>query len=336
MTMIRMKGGGATCSEKDGDHSPSFYMILYRYYNDLMKQFFAHIKRSINDPEYYRDILDRPFSYSFKYYVSFVSFLAVMMTIILSTPLIPEVNRVLREFPPQFFAYYPDELELRVEQGKVSSNVAEPYYLPLPVRFQEIVDQGNTPSIAHMAVIDTTEPITLEGLRSRNALIWVGGNSIAFLESNNGMSVSALPADLNVHITESKIRGVFDRVAPYLHLVGPFLVVMIFLMLMLGFVVTLVYLVFIGAPLIMLVGRMVSKPFSYGEAYRIGLHAVTLPLLLQQLLRLLSGGIPIDLPFLFTALLLLVVWGNFRSNTPSPAPAPRVQGDESDQSSRRG
>ncbi len=306
-------------------------MLLYRYYNDLMKQFFAHIKRSINDPEYYRDILDRPFSYSFKYYLSFVFFLAVTMTIILSTPLIPQVNRVLREFPPQFFAYYPDELELRVEKGRVSSNVTEPYYLPLPVRFQELVDQSGDASIAHMAVIDTTAPITLEGLRSRNALIWVGGDSIAFLESNNGMSVSAIPSDSNVHITESKIRGVFDRVAPYLHLVGPLLVVMIFLMLMLGFAVTLVYLVFIGAPLIMLAGRMMSRTFSYGEAYRIGLHAVTLPLLLQQILRLLSGGIPIDLPFLFTAVLLLVVWGNFRStNTPSPAPTPHAQSGEND------
>ncbi len=305
-------------------------MLLYRYYNDLMKQFFTHIKRSINDSEYYRDILDRPFSYSFKYYISFVSFLAVMMTIILSTPLIPQVNRVLREFPPQFFAYYPDELELRVEQGRVTSNVMEPYYLPLPTRFQDLVDQSGDPSIAHMAVIDTTEPITLEGLRSRNTLIWVGSNSVAFLESNNGMSVSALPSDLNTHITESKIRGIFDRVAPYLHLVGPLLVVMIFLMLVLGFAVTLVYLVFIGAPLIMLIGRMMSRPFSYSEAYRIGLHAVTLPLLAQQVLRLLSGGLPIDLPFLFTAVLLLVVWGNFRSGIPLPAPVPHAQGGEND------
>ena len=80
-----------------------------------MKQFIAHIEKSIFGPDYYEELLSRPAAFSWKYYWSFTTLLAVLMTIVTSLPLIPQVNRALDELPPAVLAYYPDAIEITVE-----------------------------------------------------------------------------------------------------------------------------------------------------------------------------------------------------------------------------
>ena len=60
-----------------------------------MKDFIEHIQKSIYAPEYYRELPSRPSSHSWKYYGSLAMFLATLMTIVTSLPLIPRMNEFL-------------------------------------------------------------------------------------------------------------------------------------------------------------------------------------------------------------------------------------------------
>ena len=79
-----------------------------------MKQLIEHVKKSIYGPEYYRELEMRPFSFSLKYYSALALFVALLLTIVSSIPLVPEVSRAVREFPEKFFAFYPDQLEVKI------------------------------------------------------------------------------------------------------------------------------------------------------------------------------------------------------------------------------
>ncbi len=285
-----------------------------------MKQFIAHIEKSIFGPDYYEELLSRPAAFSWKYYWSFTTLLAVLMTIVTSLPLIPQVNRALDELPPAVLAYYPDALEIIVEKGKVSSNVEEPYYLPIPERWKGAV--ASSTSALHLAVIDTKSPVSLEQFRAYSSLFWVAQGVLVSEDSNGGVRMSPFddPA-LSFTVNEQGIKNGIAAVEPYFAFAAPLMVVAIFLAFVLRFALNLLYLV-LAALFVLLLGRLLKRSWKYGTSYRIAMHAVTLPLLVEQFFFLLPGG-GFQIPFFTTATLLFVVYLNFRKPIePKEAPLP--------------
>lgn len=287
-----------------------------------MKQLISYIKQSVYSSEYYRELLARPFSYSWKYYSGLAMLLALFLTIVSSIPLVPQVSRAVHEFPAKFFAYYPDELEVQVRNGIVTSNVAEPYFLPLPLALKKEMPPES--DMQHLLVIDTKNPLSLEAFRAYKAVIWVSGDAIASYDGEQGIRIKPIAKEANFVVNEGELHGIESRISPFYSFITPAMVAAIFLGLMIAFGVNFIYLIF-GALVIMLLGRFVLKQnWSYGVSYRIGLHAITLPLLADTLFSA-SGVNIINLPFLQTALMLAVVYVNYKDMKPeetSPVPSP--------------
>jgi len=287
-----------------------------------MKQLISYIKQSVYGPEYYRELLVRPLSYSWKYYSGLAMLIAIFLTIISSILLVPQVNRAINEFPAKFFAYYPNELELRVQNGVVTSNVVEPYFLPIPEMYKKVISQKG--DIEHLVVIDTKTPISLDAFRAYKSVIWVGGNAFVFYDNQLGIRIAPITKNANYVVNESTLHGIESRLSPYYVFFAPLMVLAIFLALMVGLGVNFIYLLF-GALLVMLLGRFILKQkWGYGTAYRIGLHAITLPLLVDTLLSFVGLNI-INIPLLQTVLLLAVVYLNYKDMKPvktNPAPMP--------------
>lgn len=289
-----------------------------------MKQLIAYIKQSVYSPEYYRELLTRPFSYSWKYYSGLAMLIAIFLTVVSSIPLVPKVNQAVRELPPKFFAYYPDELELKVQNGVVTSSVAEPYFLPVPEMFKKEIKPEN--NIEHFAVIDTKTPISLEQFRAYKTVMWVGHDALAFYDNQKGIRIEPMGKDANYVVSERVLHDMEGRLSPYYAFIAPGMVLAIFLGLMIALGVNFAYLLF-GALCIWLVARFVLKQnWGYGTSYRIGLHAITLPLLADTLFSVVGINI-VSLPFLQTALILAVVYVNYKDIKKvdaDPAPMPTV------------
>jgi hypothetical protein len=273
-----------------------------------MKQFIAHIEKSIFGPDYYEELLTRPASFSWKYYWSFTMLLAVFMTIVTSLPLIPQVNRVVREIPPAVLAYFPDDLDIAVTQGHVSSNVVEPYFLPIPERWKGAFASA-TPAL-HLGVIDTKSPVSLDQFRTYSSLFWVAEDVVVSQDSRGGVRMTPLDASMTFRVNEQGIKNGIRAVEPFFAFVTPILVLMIFLAFVFGFLVNLFFLVFISL-FILLLGMLLKRTWTYGTAYRIALHAVTLPLLVEQIFFLLPYP-GFQLRFFTTIMTLVVVYMNFR------------------------
>jgi hypothetical protein len=273
-----------------------------------MKDFIEHIQKSIYAPVYYRDIVTRPASYSWKYYGSLAMFLAVLMTIVASVPLVPRLNTFLTTLPTSVIAYYPSDLQMIITRGQVATNVSEPYFLKLPSG-EATSTLASSSSVFSLGVIDTKSEVTLSRFNEYHALFWITRDSLVSLDRAGGLQVTKL-GDITITIDVEHLRSFVRGIEPYFVWVSPVVVFVIFVGMLLSFLVMLVYLL-LDALFVFVLGRILKQYWSYRDAYHICLHAVTLPLLCSSIFYLLpvSG---IQLPFLSTLLLLVVVYFNFR------------------------
>lgn len=272
-----------------------------------MKDFIEHIQKSIYAPEYYREIPARPASHAWKYYGSLAMLLAVVMTIAASLPLIPRLNQFLKTFPDQALSYFPPELRITITDGKVGANVSEPYFINFPASSTGAAASTTLP--LHLLTIDTASNVTLEQFHTHNTLLWLSRDSVVVQDHDGQLKIIGLK-DANGVIDAPHLRLRMNGLRSYVPLLTPFLVLVIFLGMLLSFVAMLGYLL-VDALLVYLLGKIMKQEWSYREAYHISLHAITLPLLVGSIFFLLpvSG---IELPFLSTILLLVVVYVNFR------------------------
>lgn len=281
-----------------------------------MKQLIDHIQKSIYGPVYYQELLTRPFVFSWKYFLAFALLLALFLTVVFSVPLIPQVLEATRTFPPAFFAYYPDELEVRIDKGIASSNVSEPYFFPIPPALKE--EMGSDDTFQSLAVIDTTTPFSMEAWKNHKTFAWLGKEQVAIVDDNDGVRIESFGKNMDLVVNEAVLKDFEGALQPFYKFAAPIIVLGLFLGLLVGLGMNFLYLLF-GAALIFLSGRLLKQRWSYGTSYRIGLHAITLPLLLKTLLWA-SGFAAFNPNFLFTAIMLAVVYVNFKETLPAATP----------------
>lgn len=293
-------------------------------------EFLNNIKSSIYNPDYYKEILNKPFSYSLRYFLSLVAIIALISTITFSFLTLPMINKFINETAPKALNYYPDNLEITVKSGKVSSNVVEPYFIKLPSEIKSEVQGSKDYStktspdltkIDNLLVIDTASPLTVNLFQNYKTLVLLSGDSVAYYD-NNAIKIQSLDQSINGVVNKAKFSEVLDKIMPYLK-VSPFLLLpIVFIFSFIGFIIgNLIYLIF-GAFVIWLMFKIIKKNLEYGKAYQIGLHAITLGVILE--FSVFWFFPQLEFPFLFTFFMLVVVWMNFKSflsaedNVPPP------------------
>ncbi len=279
-----------------------------------MKELLTTARGSIYNPQFYRELLTKPFSYSLKYYSAFTLLLIVVLTIATSIPLIARANKVAREFPKKFFEYIPDQLEVTVTKGIVSTNVEEPFSFPVPTVFRESLDKEG---ITNLLVIDTLTPFSIAQFDDFKTLAWLGSSQWVYRDTNEGgLKIQPLDPKVSLVVNETKLRGYESTLSKYYRYIGPIIALIIFITLCFIYVGYLVYLLF-GALLVFFMLKVMKSEVAYSKAYQIGLHAVTLPILLQVLFTL--SGIPLfNIPFIPTLILLTIVYINFKDAPGAP------------------
>lgn len=233
--------------------------------------------------------------------------LAVFMTIASTIPIVPLVNTSLNDFSRNLLSYYPDELVLTINQGVVSTNVDEPYYLPMPAVMRAHV--ATSTDLQYLAVIDTHTPVSVEQFKAYKAGFWVSKEYLVADDNTGGIRITKFGPQVTYTLNEQSVQDMLSAVQPFFKFVAPMLVIVIFVAMLLSFVLNLLYLLF-GALLVLLMGKVMKQNWTYGTAYRLCLHATTLPLIVGLAFSLLPLGAG-NIPFLSTVLLLLVVYFNF-------------------------
>ncbi|MFH1769673.1 MAG: DUF1189 family protein [Parcubacteria group bacterium] len=249
---------------------------------------FGKIKNSIYGPQFYKDLQNKSLGFSIGYLFKLALLIALVATIIYSIVLVPKVSDFLDNIGADIIDYYPDELVMDIKDGKVSVNVPEPYFLALPGELRGELDDTNVdPSVENLLVINTKQEFSIDLFESYNTVALLGEDYIAHYDDNSQIAIISLSdvpdftldAD-KVSTWAGKIESIVKIVPMVILPIGVFLVSFF-----VTFIWNLIYM-FFGAIVILILLKIMGKQTGYGHSYRIGLHALTLNVIIKPISEL--------------------------------------------------
>lgn len=253
-------------------------------------EFIKTIRSSIYGPSFYGEISNKPFGFSLKYYLKLSLLIAVIMTAILSFKILPGLYEFFSQLNQNISAIYPNDLELKINEGVVTSSAQNPYFLDFPGGMKREADLSK---FDHFVVIDTQNE-SLDAIKTYNTMILVTKSDLIFHESNGQIRVHSLRDVKSFTLNKGIINSFLIKIEPYYKLIGPFLSIIIFIGMFIALMLELVYLFFI-ALLVWAVSSIKKAGWNYAKSYQAGMHLVTFPLIIQY-----SINTWIKIPFFFT------------------------------------
>ncbi len=267
------------------------------------------IKKSVYQPDFYQALKDRPLSYSLGYFLKLTALLSLVVTIIASFFIVPAIVSTLTGLKSEVAVIYPDELEITIDKGLVSTNVAEPYFIPFP---KQLDQAENTDQAENLLVIDTEADNLISAYDRYDTLVLLSHDSLVYRgQTPEGqVTVQKLDSDLGLKVTESNVLALVDRIDNYFVIIPPLVVLALFGGLFVALLSLLVWLLPVALVLwlVYLLARDRRSSPSFGFVYRIVLHAVTLGLVIKIIL--VGLNIDVYLPFLLTIITIGVALAN--------------------------
>jgi len=274
--------------------------------------FFKTIKNSIYSPSFYQQIPTRSFKSSLGYFLLLTLILTIVSTLTFLGTLLTDVPADIQELLQSTTNCYPDELEIKINKGQVTTNVAEPYFIPLCLAYQTDKDYNN------LVVIDTQTPFSSTQLNQYKTMTWLTKDALIYKKSGLKVEAVDLSQVADFTLDKSTVNYWIGFISPWVKFIGPALTVLIIFGLYIFYSLKLINLLFI-ALLIWLLAKILKKTLGYGQAYKLGLYGVTLGLLVEILVGFTKqwtnfGGFP----FMFTLIILGVVFINYLKPASKP------------------
>jgi len=262
---------------------------------------FIKIKNAIYNPEYYKEVIEKPFSYSLKYLLVFALLFALVFAIVATIKFIPLAN-MLSEKAPQLANYFPQELTITIKDGKASTNVVEPYFIKTPQEYKEKGDKKlNTPEIDNLIVIDTKNKFDLDTFKSYKTFALLNEENIIYLDKENKISITSLSKVDSFSLNREVISGFVNAAKPFFVILYPAVFVGTYIIGYMSIILKMVYLLF-GALLIWLVAKVKGIKLGYKKSYIAGMQLITGAVIITSIL----GAISPKLTFTFFFSILLV------------------------------
>lgn len=285
-----------------------------------LKTFFRTLRKSLTSFPYYKEILKAKFSFSFKYLYFLLYLINLVLGIWFAVAIVflmPLVPNFLAQVKDVAYKSYPSELVVTIDNGKVKTNVKEPYFIDFPKEFRNVGGLENF----RLVTIDTKAQVG--DYPKYNTVVLVTGDSVVYPDSSSGSRATgtykvvplsqAGSAGQKMVIDKAGYDKVVTSLLPYLNYVKPLMWVGVFLSIFLlpflgasmAMIGKLVYLL-ITSLIVLLVIKIMKKTYSYSQIYRISMHGLTLPILISFVLGLFGINIQFLYTIVFTIFMIMV------------------------------
>lgn len=262
--------------------------------------FLKTIQNSIYSPGVYSTFLTKSFKSSLGYFLLLALLLTTIRLITLISPLLIEAPKALQEFGTNVINCYPKGLEVKISDGQVSINAKEPYFISC-----QDLDQGQ-----NLVVIDTQTPFSATQFNQYQTQAWITQDAVVLKKNQYETRSYGLNQIKDFKLNREIINSYYQIITPYLKFIGPILLVLTFIGLYLAYNFRLVYLLLLSS-IIWLLSKLFKQTLTYGQSYKIGLHAITLGLIVELLVGLTNRWTHFfGFPFMVSILTLGVVLVN--------------------------
>lgn len=304
--------------------------ILPKCYNKSMKKIKAFIYvfyKSLTSLDYYKDLLKVTVGFSINYLLVLAIIGTIFTTLSLSGNVLPEVKSWTRTFLHEFKNIYPKDLEITVQDNKWSLNKPEPYEIPVPKSLLKTMEESAKPEDfkekgafpKNLFVFDKNG--TIDQLEKNNTLILVNENNF-ITQGKNKIEIYPLKDIPNGKLDQQVFNTFIDKlnqIFSYLPaIVITFIIIFSFIF---QFVFRLGYLIIVAA-LLWIISKIMKSKLGFGELFRISIHTMTLPLVLDIVLtKVFTFEIPFTWWFLVvnTTFSIIVISYLLQENKPKVA-----------------
>lgn len=285
-------------------------------YMQKLKTFWHSFQNSLLNPLYYQEIAKARYWFSFKY----LFFLLVCLSLIRSVQLGTAYSLVRDKIPSyisigktELLKLYPKELEIRISNGKLYTNVEEPYIVEIPAIFGE--DLGK-----HLLVIDTKGKA--DDYLEYNTLVLATRQAVVYPEKQQGSRTTTQmyyfsELKRSLYIDYSLYKKGIDATGPYLERLPQIIDIAVLCGLLLlplfgglfwtsG---TLLGLVFLSA-IVWVIEKIMKTSYRYTTLFRMGMHGVTWAILFTFLLDITNQKVDNLYSIIFVLWMTFVLYKN--------------------------
>lgn len=287
--------------------------------------FLYSLKQTFTSLSYYADVLRAPFSFSLKFFYMFFFVYSLVFTTFITIKYFLPLNDLISFLPKKLVEVYPRELEITIKDGHVSTNVSEPYRIPLEDienmlnELHKRVLGQSTETIEYLLVIDTKSKI--EDFLKYQTYILLTKNHLSYINPNGNIETISLAKIDDFTINQGVVRNVVNLITPFLKFVVPMLVVATFFFFLIFYPLTKLFYLLFYALVLLVIGKIVRFPLPYKKSFQLGLHLIVVSTALFSIADFV--GFSPHFPFLqtiFLSVLGIIVLGRIKTLEPSPTP----------------
>lgn len=259
--------------------------------------FLKTIQNSIYSPQFYSKILTKSFKQSLGYFLLLILIFTIIHTVTLISPLLVEAPTTLQSFGQNMINCYPKDLEIKITNGQATINTEEPYF----------ISSCEGDKSQKLVVVDTKTPFSQTQFDQYQVAAWVTKDAVIFKRNNVETRTYTLNSIKDFKLNQQVLNSYYKMFSPYLNFVGPILLLLSFIGIFLSYDFRLVYLLLLSS-IIWLITKMFKQSLGYGQAYKVGLHAITLGLIVELVVSLTRPWVHLSgFPFMVSILTLGVV-----------------------------
>lgn len=275
--------------------------------------FLNTIKSSVYDPKFYSKIKHQKLASALKYFFLLILVLTLINVVALSYELGVRVPQEIKNFINQSVNYFPQDLEVNIDHGQVTTTAQEPFFVPFPKDIPEDIEETPEQDLNNILVIDTKTPYSATQFNQYKTLAWLTKDSLFYQNRDFEQRSIDLTDVKDFKFNRLALEGWVSKFSPVLNMAGPILILLTFIGLFIGFTFNLVYLLFL-AVLIFFLSAIFKWGLNYSASFKTAIYASTTAFILD--LILFNTGIYtgfFGFPFLFTLTALCITTINLQN-----------------------
>lgn len=273
-----------------------------------LKTFWYVFTNTFTNPSYYAHILKARLSFSLKFYYAYFFFFAIASTAVITVRYLIPLSDFMRTLPGHLLSAYPVELVITIKNGEVTTNVNEPYFIPVST-VQPLIEDFKTnvlgsysPTINNLLVIDTNASI--DDFYNYSTYAFLTRKTFSYINDNGAIETHTLADIEDMTIHRQTVVNILELFKPVMKSAVPILAVGIFLAHTVIIPTFGLLYVALEAILVYLIAKLVKFPLKYPKAFQMTMHMVVIPSTIFGILAALR--IPLYFPFRDTLIIVLI------------------------------
>jgi len=244
-----------------------------------IQTFFYVFKNSVSSSKYYNDILKTNIQFSIKYFVALSFFASFIFTAAISMKIIPSTLAGIRGFIDKIGEIYPGDLVIEFKDGTWNVNKDEPLYIKMPNLPAETFE--NVPE--NLIVFDKNG--TIDKLGDYKTLLLLNSENLIQVNENQVVSTQPVSAIPNVKIDkgliDSRLNEMNKIIGALPYILPLFILLFVFVF---NYIIPGVFNMLLIGLGIFVVSMVMKKNLKYVSSLKIGIHSMTIPMLIQALI----------------------------------------------------